>query len=211
MGAPLLNVSSVRKIAILRANGLGDLIFALPAAQALRLAYPDAEIIWLGGEVHQQFFPHRPGPVDRVIVVPPSQGIRDEPEGADDTTLQRFFEAMLKEQFDVAVQIHGGGRFSNPFVRKLGARMTVGLRTPDAIALDRWIPYHYFQHEVLRYLEVVALLGTTEVNLEPTVCVTEEDRNEIEAHLPYSDQPLVAIHPGGTHDAAGQRRICESW
>lgn len=196
MAAPLLNVSPVRKIAILRANGLGDLIFSLPAVQALRVAYPEAEIIWLGLDLHRQFFSHRPGPVDRVIVVPPSQGIRDEPEGADDATLQRFFEAMVEERFDVAVQIHGGGRFSNPFVRKLGARLTIGLRAPDAIALDRWIPYHYFHHEVLRYLEVVALLGATEADLELAVGVTEEDRSEIDAHLPYSDQPLVAIHPG---------------
>ncbi|HKN88465.1 MAG TPA: glycosyltransferase family 9 protein [Nitrospiraceae bacterium] len=196
MTAPTLKVSHARKIAILRANGLGDLIFALPAVQALRLAYPDAEMVWLGLDLHRQFFSHRPGPVDRVIVVPPSQGVRDDCEGADDTALQRFFEAMVEERFDVAVQIHGGGRFSNPFVRKLGARMTVGLRTPDAVALDRWIPYSYFQHEVLRYLEVVALLGTTAADLEPTVCVTEQDRSEIEALLPYSDQPLVAIHPG---------------
>jgi len=62
MAAPMLKVSHVRKIALLRANGLGDLIFALPAVQALRLAYPDAEIIWLGLDLHRQFFLHRPGP-----------------------------------------------------------------------------------------------------------------------------------------------------
>ena len=41
-------VENVRKIAVLRAGGLGDLIFTLPALGALREAYPKAEISLLG-------------------------------------------------------------------------------------------------------------------------------------------------------------------
>jgi ADP-heptose:LPS heptosyltransferase len=41
-------VPDVRKIAVLRANGLGDFIFALPALAALRRTHPDAEIVLLG-------------------------------------------------------------------------------------------------------------------------------------------------------------------
>ena len=171
-------------------------MFALPALEALRLAYPEAELIWLGRPLHHEFFSTRPGPVDRVIVVPPSRGVRDEPEGEDEGILQDFFDRMAAEKFDVAVQIHGGGRFSNPFVKRLGAQITVGLRSSDAIALDHWVPYIYFQHEVLRYLEVAALLDATRAQLEPRVCVTQDDLNEIEALLPGSDEPLVALHPG---------------
>jgi ADP-heptose:LPS heptosyltransferase len=35
-------VHRIRKIAVLRANGIGDLMFALPALDALRSAYPRA-------------------------------------------------------------------------------------------------------------------------------------------------------------------------
>lgn len=41
-------IPRVRKIAVLRANGIGDFIFALPALSALRATYPDAEIVLLG-------------------------------------------------------------------------------------------------------------------------------------------------------------------
>ena len=72
-------VPDIRKIAVLRANGLGDFIFALPALEALRVAYPEAEIVLLGKKWHANFLANRPGPVDRVIVVPVSKGVNEEP------------------------------------------------------------------------------------------------------------------------------------
>ncbi|HET8584575.1 MAG TPA: glycosyltransferase family 9 protein, partial [Casimicrobiaceae bacterium] len=41
-------VPNARKIAVLRAGALGDLIFTLPALDALRAVYPGAEIVLLG-------------------------------------------------------------------------------------------------------------------------------------------------------------------
>ncbi|MBD1421508.1 glycosyltransferase family 9 protein [Sphingobacterium chuzhouense] len=49
-------LSKVRRIAILRTNsGLGDLLVCLPAIQALRYTYPDAEIVWIGLPWHKTF------------------------------------------------------------------------------------------------------------------------------------------------------------
>ncbi|WP_447978029.1 glycosyltransferase family 9 protein [Candidatus Nitrospira bockiana] len=193
--------SDVKKIAILRANGLGDLIFSLPAVESLRVAFPAAEIIWLGAPLHAALFSGRPSPVDRVVVVPPFRGVRDEPE-TDRRAVRAFFAAMADEQIDVALQLHGGGRHSNPFIRRLRARLTVGMKTPDAVPLDRWIPYVYFQPEVLRYLEVVSLLGVRPVRLEPRVAVTETDDREADRVLPRRT-PLAVLHPGATD---GRRR-----
>lgn len=196
-------VPDVGKIAILRANGLGDLMFALPAAETLRAAYPDAEIVWLGRPLHAAVLAHRPGPVDRTIVVPPCHGVRDEP-GEDPRQLDAFFERMAEERFDLALQLHGGGRYSNPFVRRLDARISVGMKTPDAEPLDRFIPYIYFQPEVMRYLEVVSLVGAAARTLEPALAVTDHDRLEAAAvWSPAADTPLVVMHPGATD---GRRR-----
>ncbi len=70
-------VPDVRKIAVLRTNGIGDYVFAIPALESLRNAYPKAQIVLLGSPWHAAFVEPRPGPVDRVVVVPPTRGVRD--------------------------------------------------------------------------------------------------------------------------------------
>src|SRR5690348_10443985 len=107
----------MRKIAVLRANALGDFIFVLPALQALRERFPDAEIVYLGKKMHEVFLTGRPGPVDRVIVVPPYPGVGETEDYEPDLiAVQDFFKRMQEEQFDMAIQLHGGGHFSNPFL-----------------------------------------------------------------------------------------------
>jgi ADP-heptose:LPS heptosyltransferase len=189
----------LQKIAVLRANAIGDLIFTLPALEALRAAYPRAEIVLLGQEWHADFLTNRPGPVDRVIVVPPIPGI-SRPESSDDSstaeTLAAFFARMQTEHFDLALQLHGGGRHSNAFVKQLGARLTAGLKTPDAPPLDRWVPYIYYQSEILRFLEVVSCVGAPPVTLEPRLALIPSDEEELSALALETGRPWIALHPG---------------
>lgn len=187
----------VERIAVLRANALGDFLFALPALDALRRAYPSAEIVLLGRDWHASFLDGRPSPVDRAVPVPPYDGVCHAGGSEDPDRVDAFFASMERERFDLAFQLHGGGRNSNPFVQRLGARLTVGTRTPDAVALDRWIPYVYYQHETIRLLEVVALAGAHPVTLEPVLAVTPADMAEADAVLPDAGA-LVALHPGAT-------------
>ena len=184
---------------MVRANGVGDYVFAVPALRALRATFPGAEIVLLGKPWHREFLTGRPGPIDRVEVIPQCPGVGAETDQPADTQgLERFFAAMTAEHFDIALQLHGGGRYSNPFTRRLGARLTVGSKAPDAEPLDLWIPYFYFQPEVLRYLEIVSLVGAAPIGLDPEIAVTAADRAEVDAlHLPQ-DRPWVVLHPGAT-------------
>jgi ADP-heptose:LPS heptosyltransferase len=190
-------VPDVRRIAALRANALGDLLVALPALEAVRAAYPEAELVLLGRRWHQDFLSARPGPVDRVIAMPPLLGVST-PDDVDAPASPPadFLAAVRAERFDVALQLHGGGGYSNRFVRCLGARVTAGPRALGAEALDRWFRYEYWQPEVLRYLEVAAMVGAPPVSLQATVAVTEADREEALRAVPPVQGRLVAIHPG---------------
>jgi ADP-heptose:LPS heptosyltransferase len=192
-------VSNVNKIAVLRSNGIGDYLFSVPAINALRQAYPQAEIVLLGLKWHERFLGGRPGPIDRVEVVPRVKGVGSSPDiDEDPKELKDFFRQMSKEHFDIAIQMHGGGRYSNPFVQRLGARLTAGACSEDAIPLDRWISYQYYQMEVLRYLEIAGLVGAKPVNLEPDLHLLESDLAESAGLLPYSNIPFAILHPGAS-------------
>src|SRR4051794_32912295 len=98
-------VSDVRKIAVLRASGIGDFVFTLPALEAIRATYGGAEIVLLGKAWHRDLLAGRPGPVDRVVVVPPIPGVGEPPDAfADSAELDAFFARMVDERFDVALQ-----------------------------------------------------------------------------------------------------------
>lgn len=189
----------IKKIAVLRANALGDFIFSLPALKALRQTFPSAEIVLLGKKWHKEFLTARTCPVDRVVVVPELPGIGEANDFVGDwEEITTFFRSMKREKFDIAVQMHGGGKFSNPFVKDLGAKLTVGLRTQDAVPLDMTIPYIYYQHEYLRYLEVVGLVGAKTQSLAPSLSVTESDISSALPIVKNLEKPFVVLHPGAS-------------
>jgi len=184
----------VREIAVLRGGGLGDLLFAVPALEALAAAYPEARITLLGTPTAPAVLAGRTDAVHAFEELPVAPGVRD---SGPDAPSREDFEARLAGRFDLAVQLHGGGRNSNPFLLRLGARHTVGTATEDAEVLERWVRYVYYQHEVVRGLEVVSLAGATPVTLDPRVHVTEDERAAVRERLGVRGR-LVAIHPGAT-------------
>lgn len=187
--------AQITKIAVLRANALGDYIFVTPALDALKAAYPEALIWFLGKKWHKTFLAYRPSPIDTVISTPYFPGVNEEKY---DMNSNDFFDQMQKEHFDIAIQLHGGGRYSNTFINRLGAKYTVGLRTEDAPKLDINISYQYYQSEVIRYLEVVNQIGCVIRSTDPVIEVTEEDRYESQKIVSQIKGNYVVIHPGVT-------------
>lgn len=195
---PRERFADVRRIALLRGGGLGDLLFALPAAQALIAAYPDAEVTLLGSPSAAALLPGRAGAPHRIEVLPPIRGVGAAPDAVtDDDEIARFVAAQRERGYDLAVQLHGGGRFSNPFLLSLGATHTIGTRTDDAAELERTVDYIYYQHEMLRGLEVAGLAGAAPVALEARLGVSDEE-HAAAAAICGEDRPVVVIHPGAT-------------
>ena len=201
----------VRKIAVLRPNAVGDFVFALPALHALRQAYPEAELVLLGRDWHAAFLANRPGPVDRVVVVPPLPGIgvpavsssADSSANAPGRGAQAsFIAAMRAERFDIACQMYGGGRYANPLVAAFGARLTVGARAEGAPPLDRWVRHVEPANRRLALLEVAALAGANTLALGPELLLTARDRREAAQALPVEAgagrERLAVLQPGAS-------------
>jgi ADP-heptose:LPS heptosyltransferase len=196
---------------------VGDFVFALPALHALKQAYPEAELVLAGKAWQRAFLRGRPGPVDRVVVMPPVPGVGAPPAAEDTAALdtaaldtaavdtavvERFIDEMRAERFDLALQMHGGGRYSNPFLLRFGARLTDGARAPDDPVLDRWIPYRSPSQRRLALLEVANLAGAA-VRLPPAgqaeLALTEADREEAATVVPPTPgERLVVLQPGAT-------------
>ena len=198
-------VPDVRRLAVLRSGGLGDLVGAEPALCALRAAYPDAEVTLLGAAQHEALVVGRPGPWDRFVAVPQVRGVRVGPgPDAPPGQVEDWCAARRAERYDLAVQMHGGGRWSNALLLRLGARVTAGTATPDAPRLERTVPYAFNQHETIRWLEVAEACGAPLRRLDPRLELTSADQEEAEealraAGVPADDgRPVLAVHPGAT-------------
>ncbi len=190
-------LKNIKKIAILRANALGDFIVTLPAICAIRTKYPDSEIILLANHWHKKFLIPGRTPVDKVIIVPVMSGIRNEiNKSASLPEHQNFFEEMGKENFDIAIHFQGNGISANPFLNRLKAVLTVGLTSENAEPLNRSIPFYYYQSEVLRYLEVAGLIDAKTDCIEPQINVLKEDEEEIKGFFYFLDKkPFVVLNP----------------
>ncbi|UKA50094.1 glycosyltransferase family 9 protein [Arthrobacter sp. FW305-123] len=205
VGPVLEKFSNVTSIAVLRGGGLGDLIYTYPALFALKNAYPSASITLLGTPIHAAVVAATQGPVDAVEMLPVARGVHDGPrngerfeDDAEDVAAQEaFFEAMRAREFDVAFQMHGGGRFSNPFLLRLGARHTVGTRTKDAEPLERNLDYTYYQNEPDRWLEVAGLAGAPSI-ISPLLLPRPEHQENIAGFRDPQRSSLVVVHPGAT-------------
>jgi ADP-heptose:LPS heptosyltransferase len=203
----------------------------------LKQTYPDASLVLLGKAWHRAFLHERPGPVDRVVMLPrvpgvgaplavPDGGAAGEPAAAanmsptaaaattattaaatpatTDPAIEGFIDAMRGEAFDLALQMHGGGRYSNPFLLRCAAGLTVGACTPDAQPLDRWIAYREPTQRRLMLLEIAGLAGAylqtlPQFQLQPELAVTASDRREAAAVVPPErGERLVVLQPGST-------------
>ena len=193
--APL---ADVRQIAVLRPNALGDFVFCLPALHALRQCYPAAHLLYIGLGWHAAFLEGRPGPVDSVAVMPPYPGM-GVPGETDARAIDAFVDALRTRRIDLAVQLFGGGRHANPLVRRLGARLTVGMCAAGAEPLDRNVRHEGVVNRRLQLLEVAALAGAAAWPMRRELHVTRHDQAEAARLLPPAcGRPLVLLQPGAT-------------
>ena len=142
-----------RSILIVRLGALGDLVHALPAAAALRAAWPDAIIDWLVDARYAAFLELVPV-IDRRIVL----------GGRAGGPLVPVVRALRRARYDLAIDFQGLLK-SAVLARLAGARQTAGfipgqLREPVAGAFyTRRVRGDDSGHVVRKNLSLVEALG----------------------------------------------------
>jgi ADP-heptose:LPS heptosyltransferase len=193
---------AVRSVVVLRALQLGDLLCSVPAFRALRAAFPEAHISLIGLSWARELIRRLPGYVDELIEFPGFPGIDEAP--FDPRKLARFLTGMQARSTDLAVQMHGSGLSSNPFIVMLGARHTVGQYPPGGWVPDpeAFMEYPGHASEIRRCLRALEPLGIATQGEHLEFIVTEADAEELESIpelRPALDGPFVCIHPGARH------------
>lgn len=169
-----------RRVAIVRALHLGDLLCAVPAFRALRAALPEAEIALVGlpwARVIVERFSYY---LDDLIEFPGFPGLPvPEPKIRE---LPDFFQRVHRRELDLAIQMHGSGASSNPFTMLLGARVNAGYYLPDHYCPDRrrFMAYPDHEPEVRRHLRLMEMLGVPLQGDELEFPVWEEDLRALE-------------------------------
>lgn len=188
-----------RRVAVLRALQLGDLLCAVPALRALRRALPQSEITLVGlpwAERFAQRFAHL---VDRFVPFPGFPGL---PETTPNlAALPQFLHDMQAARYDAVVQLHGRGDVTNLLVASFGARATAGFVGKGAWCPDpaRYAPWPEEGHEILRLLALVDFLRIARagMHLEFPLEPHEDDAAmALRASHGLESGRYVCIHPG---------------
>jgi lipopolysaccharide heptosyltransferase II len=187
-----------RRIAIFRALQLGDLLTAIPAFRALRQRYPHAEITLIGLPWAASFVQRYAQYLDRFVEFAGYPGIDEVPYEPE--SCQRFLAEQRAYGYDLAIQMHGSGQTSNPFVLELKAPVSVGYyegEPPEGLTLSR--PYPHHQPEIVRNLSLVELPEADASQTSLEFPLFEQDYAEAATllrKLPKASRPWIGLHPG---------------
>ncbi|ATQ73143.1 LPS biosynthesis glycosyltransferase [Massilia violaceinigra] len=187
-------------VVIFRALQLGDMLCAVPALRALRAAMPRSRISLVGLPWADQFARRFSAYVDEFIAFPGHEAFPEQPARLDQ--LHDFYASMRARRFDLALQMHGNGQYSNAVVRAFGARAMAGFGAAPGRGDECLIPFPDTGAEPLRLLELATGLGAPACGPQLEFPITAADERELEASgvaRGLAPGSYVCIHPGARY------------
>ncbi len=183
------------KIAVLRALQLGDLLCSVPALRAVKAAHPEANVVLVGLPWAKQFAARWSRYLDGFVEFPGFPGMSE--RAFDAAALPGFLERMNGEDFELALQMHGSGRFSNPLVKLFGAKRSAGFYESGRYCPDResFLEWRDEEPEVLRWLRLVSHLGMPSRGSQLEFPLADSDWREY-GSLGLAGIAYAVVHPG---------------
>lgn len=187
---------SVRRIAVLRLDHLGDVLMALPTLEALREALPKVQIdFWVGP--WSQGAAEMAGQANRVVVFEAPWFSRPRKRG----TWQgcKALSCLLREgKYDVVIDLRGDFRhILAMWMAKIPFRVGQTL-TGGGFLLTHPVPHNHALHEVEQGLEILRRIGIEPKPKNPWPALNPSPENIEEASKIKKalglQKPLVAVH-----------------
>ena len=188
----------IKKMLIIRADGIGDMLNATPAMALLRQNYPSAEITVLARPLNAPVLNGNPD-VDRILIYDK----RDKHRGIKNKL--KFFNSIRLEKFDLVVVLHTA-TIPNFIAYISGAQHRLGRYQKGfrSTLTHKWRgKYRKGEtHEVDRNLELVQLICEGEGVRKLVFNLMPDESADAEALLKSwkicNGKSLIGIHPGGS-------------
>ncbi|WAW10586.1 lipopolysaccharide heptosyltransferase II [Oxalobacter vibrioformis] len=185
----------MKKVLIVRASAIGDIVFASPFAEAIKKTYPDAYISWLmekGNEVLMADSPY----VDECIVMPVSEWKSLWKNGKKLEAIKkiRAFGAELKARhFDVAIDLQGllkSGIFA--WMSSAPVRIGLGSREGSQWLMNKVISRAGESHRISsEYLYLAEQLKLDHNHFTPSLSLNSQSEK-----LALEKLAAHGLHPG---------------
>jgi ADP-heptose:LPS heptosyltransferase len=190
-----------RRVAILRALALGDLLCAVPVLRAFRRAWPTAKIALVGLPSARELAARFPKYIDSFVEFPGWPGLPERQPLIEQ--IPPFLSQMQAERFDLAIQLHGSGTIVNSLIELFGARQSAGFYPPGYYCPqpETFVPWPERGLETHRLLTLVDWLGLQRAGDELELPLADDDFKRLRTLLRASvgaDQPYIVFHPGAS-------------
>lgn len=197
--SPWLHRHPRSTLAIFRALQIGDMLCAVPALRALRRALPSTRITLVGLPWAEQFAARFSHYLDEFIAFPGHTAFPEQP--VKQHQLADFYVNMRARRFDLALQMHGSGEYSNLVTRAFGSRAIAGFGDIKGHSAEQFHPWPDEGEEPLRLLSLTTALGAPSCGLELEFPITDADERELGASgltSSLGDGNYICIHPGAS-------------
>lgn len=194
--------SKPNRILVVRSlPGLGDLLCSVPALRALRAAFPNSQISFLGLPELRWFGDRFSHLIDQWVEFPGYPGIPEGWKGVEG--IPSFVTVQHAQNYDLAIQLHGNGSYINPFLVLLGAKVNAGFWVPGQFCPDPryFLPYPVAEPEIWRMLRLLEWLqipiqgDQLEFPLQSSDYSTYHHQAQQYGLQPQS---YVCVHPGAS-------------
>jgi heptosyltransferase II len=189
---------SPKKILLFHTAFIGDIILALPLAQALRAQFPGSTTSFVATPAASTVLRNHPA-IDEII--PYDKKGEDRGLGG----LLGLAAALRRRHFDLAIIPHRSLRSAAiPWLAGIPRRVGFATSAAPVLLTDR-VPYRRDQHESVRNLDLLGPLDAVPVSAElPRLYPNEEDREIVQSMLTsfmpgdgtFDSTRLVAVAPG---------------
>lgn len=188
--------NAIKKIAVLRALQLGDMLCAMPGIKALRNAYPNAEITLFGLPWAEQFVKRFNKYFDAFSHFPGYPGLPE--QEYEQKAFIQFIDDAGAKGFDLVLQMQGNGNIVNELLPLLNAKYLAGFYNDDSYKPGEYfMQYPNYGSEIYRHIMLMQFLGIEALGDELEFPVAEQDKADLDKLCLYlPEKKYVCIHPG---------------